>query len=103
MMFVEFLLLFTLFVHNFLRNNFDGTVGAIYLANIAGSAFVLVVFVVWHGNFTLKTIEHLQRFPVFGILLRNDGAGAGKKVFPGYSHAFQQRNYAVEHAGKVID
>jgi hypothetical protein len=64
---------------------------------------MFVISIVRHGNFALKSIEHLKRLPVFGVLLGDDGYGAGEKIFSGYAHALQQRYDTVEHAGKIID
>ena len=46
----------------------DGAVGTGRLAESAGHTVVLVVLVVRHGQGSAETVEHLQLFPVFGIL-----------------------------------
>lgn len=71
---------FTGFAIHFFRfgNYLNGAIGAIYLADAASGALMLVFFVVRHYNFAFEPVEHTQRCPIFGVLLSNYGTRAHK-------------------------
>ena len=68
--FYQYFFLFAGFVRDEFGGDFDGAVRAVHLADAAGDAFVVVVFVVRHYQFTAESVEHFQRGPVFRVLLR---------------------------------
>ena len=68
--FYQYLFLLAGFIRDKFGRDFDGPVRAVHLADAAGDAFVVIVLVVRHYQFTPETVKHFQRGPVFRVLLR---------------------------------
>ena len=84
------------------RNDLDGSVGAVRLANPATGAAVLVVCVVRHDDLSLEPVEHLKFSSVFRILLGDDLPGA-EKIFPGHGHPGKQGLHAMKYVSKIFE
>jgi hypothetical protein len=84
---------FTVGVGYFFRYYANRMIRAIEFANAAGYTFMLVVFDVYQRQFAAKTVDNLERFPVFGITFRR--FFTEKYTQCGF-HAHQQRPQSVE-------
>ena len=73
-------------------DDLDRAVRAIYLADPAAGAFMLIVFIVWHDDFPLESVEHHECLPVFGVFLCDDGFRGGEKILPRNGHPLDQGN-----------
>ena len=100
-MFVDNAFRFAVFAGYPYGDDLDGTVGAIVLTYPAAVAAMLIVFIVGHNYLAFETIQHLQFFPILGILLCDDLPGA-EEIPARDRHPCQQGFHPVENICKVF-